>query len=142
MATGTDTSGQYMAFAMESIGATRFSAANYLYNQGAPAAVNTTATMTAANLLTGIITSTTAAAVAGTLPLAADLETALVALFPAIQVNDAFEFSVISTGANTFTVTTNTGWTLVGNMAVATVTSSLFRAVRTAAGAYTLYRVG
>lgn len=105
--------------------------------QGAPAAVNATATMTAANLQTGIITSTTAAAVAGTLPLATAMDTAL----PLLGANDAFDFSVIATGANAFTVTTNTGWTLVGAMIVANGTSGRFRARKTAAGAWTLYRL-
>lgn len=105
--------------------------------QGTPATLNATGTLTAANLTSGIITSTTAAAVAATLPLATAMDTAL----PTFGANDAFDFSVIATGANAFTVTTNTGWTLVGVMVVATVTSGRFRARKTAAGAWTLYRL-
>jgi hypothetical protein len=103
-------------------------------------AVNATATMTAASLLGGIITSTTAAAVAGTLPLAADLEVALLAAHPSLGVGDTIEFIVLSTGANAFTVTTNTGWTLVGDMVVETATNGRYMAIRTAADTYTLYR--
>lgn len=112
-----------------------------LQTQPAPAAVNATATMTAADLLTGIITSTSAAAVAATLPLATDLNTALLAAYPALANNDSFDFSIINTGPNTVTVTTNTGWTLVGTMTVVTVVSATFRLRRTSATAYTLYRL-
>lgn len=106
--------------------------------QGAPAVLNATGTLTPANALSGIITSTAAAAVAATLPLAADLDTAL----PKYGANDAFDFSVINTGgAAAVTMTTNTGWTLVGSMVVALGTSARFRARKTAAGAWTLYRL-
>lgn len=121
--------------------------ASPVFKQGAPAAFNATGTMTAANLLTGIITSTTAAAVAATLPLATDFETALLAIYPGLAVDDAYDFSVIVTGVtNAFTMTTNTGWTLVGDMTVAPLavgdqSGGIFRARRTAANTYTLYRV-
>lgn len=105
--------------------------------QVAPQTVNATATMTATNILARIVTSTTAATVAATLPLATDLDTAL----PDIAIDEAFEFVVINTGGNAFTVTTNTGWTLVGAMAVAAGTSGRFEVRKTAAGAYTCYRV-
>lgn len=108
--------------------------------QGAPAAVNTSATLTTANILAGIITSTTAAAVAATLPLATDMDIG----FPAFQAGDAFDFSVINIGGtNPITMTTNTGWTVTntGQMAVAANTSGRFRARKTGAGAWTLYRI-
>lgn len=112
------------------------------FYQTAPQAVNATATMTAANVLGGIITSTTASAVAATLPLATALETALLLVYPGLQVDDTFEVTVINTGGtNAFTMTTNTGWTLVGTMAVAANTSARFWVRRTAANAYTLYKV-
>jgi hypothetical protein len=111
--------------------------------QATPAAVNATVTMTAANLLTGLITSTTAAAVVATLPLATAMETAYQAQYGnALAVGDSFEVNVINTGgANAFTMTTNTGWTLVGNMVVAFGTSAHFRVQRNTATTYTLYRV-
>lgn len=111
--------------------------------QAAPAAVNATATMTAANLLSGLITTTAAAAVAATLPLATALETAYQAQYGGtLAVGDSFDVAVINTGASfALTMTTNTGWTLVGNMAVALSTSGHFRVVRNSATTYSLYRV-
>lgn len=124
------------------IGGFRNTTSTRVFYQTAPQTVNATATMTAANILGGIITSTTAAAVAATLPLATALETALLLLHPGLQVDDAFEIVVINTGGtNAFTMTTNTGWTLVGTMAVAANTSARFWARRTAANTYTLYKV-
>ena len=99
-------------------------------------AVNASATMTTANLLGDIITSSTAAAVSAQLPLGTALDAA-----SAFSVGDYLDFIVVNTGPNTFTVTTNTGWTLVGSMAVATATSARFRIMKTAAGTFTLYRV-
>lgn len=107
--------------------------------QGTPATLNATGTLTAAQIAAGIITSTAPAAVAATLPLA----TAMDAQFPTFGANDAFDFSVIDTGgAAAVTMTTNTGWTLVGAMVVALSTSARFRARKTAAGAWTLYNLG
>lgn len=115
-----------------------------LKSQGAAATLNATGTLTAANLLAGIITSTAAAAVAATLPLATAIDTAI----PDAAVGDSFDFSVIntsSTGANTFTVGTASGWTLVGNMVITPLTtggtSARFRAAKTATGAWTLFRL-
>lgn len=148
----TPTQRQAAAFAnlaANGIAGFRHKSATYLYNQGTPAAKTTSTTLTAAELLTGIVTGLGGAAVAYTLPLATAIETALLALFPALAVDDAFEFVVINTdttGANTITVTTNTGWTLVGDMVLAGNTagdesSGTFRARRTAANTYTLYRI-
>lgn len=113
-----------------------------IYTQAAAQAVDATVTMTAANILGGIITSSTAAAVSATLPLGSALETALLAAKggAALAVGDAFRFSVVNTGPNTFTILTNTGWTLVGNMAVATAVSAEFIVFRTAAGLYTIQK--
>ena len=106
------------------------------YNQAAPATVNTSATITAANLKTGIITSTTAAAVTMTLPTGTDIE----AGFSGIYTNMTFEFSVINTGPNTLTVGAN-GNTTVGSLTVATLTSARYALRRTGANAFTLYRL-
>jgi hypothetical protein len=106
------------------------------YNQAAPATVNTTATITAANLKTGIITSTTAAAVTMTLPTGTDIE----AGFSGIYTNMTFEFSVINTGPNALTVGANDN-TTVGSLTVATLTSARYALRRTGANAFTLYRL-
>jgi hypothetical protein len=106
--------------------------------QNAPAAVNTTATLTVANLQTRIITSTTAAAVTGTLP-TGTLMDGWYSTLP----NMAVDWTVINTGAtNAFTVAAGTGHTVVGNMTVAASSTSLFRSRRTAANTWVTYRVG
>ena len=105
--------------------------------QGAPGVLNATGTLTAAEMLTGIVTSTSAAAVAATLDIATNLDAAL----PTSGAGDSFDFSIINTGPNTLTVGTATGWTLVGTMTVVTVVSGRFRARKTGAGAWVLYRL-
>jgi hypothetical protein len=56
-------------------------------------------------MLGGIVTSTTAAAVTATLDTGTLMETAFIAL-SRLAVSDYFEFSVIATGANGFTIAT------------------------------------
>lgn len=104
--------------------------------QGTPVAVNVTGAVSAAALLGGIVTSTTAAAVAGTIPTGAVMDAA-----SPLAVGDSFNWSVINTGANTFTVTAASGHTIVGAAAVATATSGLFRTVKTAAATFVTYRL-
>lgn len=116
--------------------------------QGAPAAKTVSSTLAAADLLAGIITVLQGAAAASNqqLPLATALDTAL----PQSGVNSSFDFSVInlsSVSAEIANITTNTGWTLVGSMAIAPIAAGAasavrFRALKTAAGAWTLYRMG
>lgn len=75
---------------------------------GTAKALNTTGAITAAELAGGLITSTTAAGVTGTLPDATSLATQL----GAVQ-GTVFDFIVDnSAGANTFTVQVNTGITV------------------------------
>ena len=98
-------------------------------------------TLTAADILTGIIISNPAGAINLQMPLATDFDTAIGASAP---VGTSFDFSVINTnGTNAPTLTTNTGWTLTGSgsMAVLANISGRFRARKTAAGAWTLYRI-
>jgi hypothetical protein len=107
------------------------------YNQAAPAAVNATSTLTAANLKTGIITSTSAAATDMTLPTGTDTEGG----FSGIYTNMTFEWSVINTGPSLVTVLANTAHTLVGSGAVATGTSARFASRRTASNTFVSYRL-
>jgi hypothetical protein len=104
--------------------------------QGAPTAKTAAATLTAAELTSGIITYNGAAANL-TLPTAADTE----ALVSSAKDNSSFDVVIINTGSNTATVVAGTGWTLVGTATVATAVSAQFRARRTASGAWTLYRI-
>lgn len=101
-----------------------------------PVAVNVTGAVSAAAILGGIVTSTTAAAVAGTIPTGTAMDAA-----SDFSINDSIDWSVINTGANTFTVTAAAGHTIVGVAAVATVTSGRFRTVKTAANTFISYRL-
>lgn len=103
--------------------------------QGDPNALNVTGALTAAMVLGGIVTSTTAAAVAGTLPTGVVMDAA-----SSFNVNDAIDFTVINTGANAFTVTAAaSGHTVVGNMAVAAGKTGRFRTRKTAAETFVTY---
>lgn len=120
-----------------------------LKSQGAPAAKTTSGVLAVADVLAGIITVNQGAAGASAqqLPLAASLQAAL----PAdMAVNDSFDFSVINISTNAAepaSLTTNTGWTLVGDMDVAansaatTKSAGRFRVRYTGTGAFTLYRL-
>lgn len=120
-----------------------------LFLQAAPTAVTVSATLTAAALLGGIITSNqgAGAAAAYQLPLGTDLEAAMPTN---VNADRAFEFSLINIStdaAEDVTITTNTGWTLVGSIAVqsnddvASKSAGRFRVRRTAANTFTLYRI-
>lgn len=104
--------------------------------QAAPVAVDVTGAVSAAAMLGGLVTSTTAAAVAGTVPTGAVMDAA-----STFAINDSFDWSVIATGANAFTVTAASGHTLVGTAVVATVTSGRFRTRKTAADTFITYRI-
>jgi len=109
-----------------------------IYNQPAPAAVDTTATLTVANLTAKIITSSTAAAVTMTLPTGTLMDGG----FSGLYNNMAFEWSVINTGAtNAVTVQGGAGHTLVGSGTVAANNSQRFLSRRTAATTWVTYRL-
>ena len=108
-----------------------------LGTQSAPTAKTAAATLTAAELATGIITYT-GAAVALTVPLGADLDAA----FTSMKVNSSFDFFIINTGAtNAATVTANTGCTLVGTAAVSAATSCQWRVRKSGDATYVFNRV-
>ena len=105
--------------------------------QTTPTAKTAAATLTAAELATGIITYT-GAAVALTVPTG----TALDAAFSNMKNDTSFDFVIINTGAtNAATVTANTGCTLVGVAAVSALTSAQWRVRHTADATYVFYRV-
>ncbi len=124
-----------------------------LVSQGAPAAKTTTTTLTAAELIGGLLTGNPggAAAATYTTPTGTDMETALIAVYPGLQNNDAFDFTIINLStdaAEDITVAAGAGFTAVGNMVVesneATAQKSpfgTFRVRRTGANAYSIYRV-
>lgn len=116
--------------------------------QGAPTAKTVTNAISAAQLLTGIITTTGATA-----PSEHQLPTGalLAAAIPGIAVGDSFDFTVINTGtgaSDDATLTVNTGVTIVGNPTVGSLTdgtiisgSGLFRARYSAADTFIVYRL-
>ena len=115
---------------------------------GTAKAVNTTGSITAAELAGGLITSTSASTVTATLPTATLLATQLGAVQGTI-----FEFVVDNTaGANTVTVAVNTGIVVCSGVvtgsntltvaASATTGIGVFRLVFSSATAAVLYRLG
>jgi len=104
--------------------------------QGAPAAVSAAGTLTAAQLLSGIVVCSGTPGTQ-TLPTVALLE----AVLTNAKVDSGFEVSFVNTAGSTLTLAVGTGWTIVGTLTAATVTSALFRARKTGDGAYTLYRI-
>jgi hypothetical protein len=106
-------------------------------NQPAQTSKAAAATLTIAELLTGIIQYTGALATL-TMPTGTDIEGGVPATFPTDM---SFNFSVINTGAGVVTLGTATGLTLVGGMTVALAASGLFRVRKTALNTYTVYRI-
>lgn len=105
--------------------------------QPTPGTLNATGTLTAALVFGGIVTSTTAAAVAATLDTGTVFDAA-----QSFAINDYVDWSVINTGGtNAFTVTASTGHTIVGTAAVAANTSGRFRTRKTAANTFVTYRL-
>ena len=104
--------------------------------QSAPASKAAAATLTAAELTGGIVIYSGATA-SLTLPTVADTEV----LVSSAKVNSSFDVNFINTGAGTLTIAVGTGWTLVGTITSATLTSAAWRARKTGDGAWTLYRV-
>lgn len=126
--TGTNTAAEVFRFDVSGV---------RCHNQAAPAAVNATATLTIANLRTGIITSTSAAATDMTLPTGTDTQ----AGFGTTYDNFTFEWSVINTGPSLVRVLAGTAHTIVGSGSVATGTSGRFASRRTAANTFVTYRL-
>jgi hypothetical protein len=100
--------------------------------------LNTTGTISAANLVGGLITSTSAAVVAATLPAAADV----LALVPGAIVGTSFDFLICNAaGANTVTVTASATITnalgVAGDMAVTATSNVRYRLIFTNVGSGT-----
>ena len=114
-----------------------------LYPVAAPATATATATLSVAQLTNGILLgSPGSSAAAYTLPTCAVLDAAL----GNAKVGSSFDFSVINvdgSGSGVITVTTNTGWSLVGLMTVVATagTAQGFRARKTGDATWSLYRV-
>ena len=110
----------------------------HFFNQAAPTAKTAAATLTGAELLTGIITYNGLAA-SLTMPLGSALDTAITG--GNLPVGFAFEFVVINLGAATATMAVNTNVTFVGVLTVLALASVRWRVRKTAASTFIVYRV-
>lgn len=120
-----------------------------LGTQGSPTAKTVSSTLTGDQLFSGIITVNQGAGAtsAQQLPTATDMD----ALSTLLATNNAIRFSVINTStvdAEDASITTNTGWTLVGSMDIPAYSaagslnsSASFLARKTGTAAWTLYRM-
>ena len=104
--------------------------------QSAPVSKAAAATLTPAELSNGLIQYTGASA-SLTLPTVADLEL----LISSAKVNSSFDINFVNTGAGTLTIAIGTGWTLVGTITSATLTSAAWRARKTSDTTWALYRI-
>ncbi len=110
--------------------------------QGNPVAADADATLTIANLLTLMVTTTSSSAVALTLPTGSDTDAGI--LSGALANNSAFGWVNINLGSSSGaqTLTANTAHTIVGNPVVAISTTGRFLTRKTAANTFVTYRVG
>lgn len=105
--------------------------------QSTPATLNATGTLALNDLLSGIITSTTAAAVVGTTRTGTQLTAELIN----VAIGGSHDFTVINTGANTWTLAAGSSVSIVGNAVVAATSSGQFRAKRSADTTWIIYRM-
>jgi hypothetical protein len=102
-----------------------------------PTAYTAAATLTIAELAGGLVVYTSASTADLTLPTVtvvnADLSSA--------KVNSSFDVALVATSTGVPTIVVGTGWTLVGSGAGVASKSVLFRAVKTGAETYNLYRI-
>ena len=110
----------------------------------APISVTATATLTAAQLINGLILANNGVTSAQTytLPTVALLEAALA---NTDRVGTTFQFRVVNLGTSSGTaiIAAGTGWTVTGSltMTIPVTTGALLVARKSGAGAWTLYRV-
>jgi hypothetical protein len=109
--------------------------------QPTPSAINASATLTIAELLTRIITTNSATAVAFTLPTGTLTDAGI--LGGQLLINQSFDWSIVNTGSavGVVTVSGGTGNTLEGSGVLAITTSATFRTRKTAANTFVTYRV-
>lgn len=109
-------------------------------SQGTPTAINVSATITPAQIKTGIITSSTAATVTITLPTGSALDSS----FTSPYTDLSLEWYVINTGGSNsvvLSVSGVAGHTTIGSVTVTANTSGHFITRRTGANTYVTYRV-
>jgi hypothetical protein len=121
---------------LDTSGFTQFSSNNVMPYQGAPTSKAAATTLTASELITGIL-NTTGTTYTITLPTGTNIEGALT--WSANNV--CLDWFVINTASGTITIGAN-GNTTLGSLTVATGVSAQFRIRRTAANTFTVYRLG
>ena len=110
----------------------------------APATATVTATLTPAQVTSGILLGSPGTSAASyTLPTVADLEASALS---SAKVGSTFDLSVINvdgSSSGVITLVAGTGWTLVGLATVVATagTAQTFRARKTGATTWTLYRI-
>ena len=111
------------------------------FQQPTPTAKSASATLTIAELLTGIVTTSGTVAITLTLPTGTLTDAGVTA--PALPVGGCFDWAIINTGTSSgaVTVAAGTGHTLVGGATVAIGTSAGFRTRKTAANTFVTYRL-
>ncbi len=102
-----------------------------------PTAYTAAATLTTADLAGGAVVYTSGSTADLTLPAVSVVD----ADISSAKVNSSFEFSLIATSTGVPTIVVGTGWTLVGVGLGIASRSVLFRAVKTSATTYNLYRI-
>jgi hypothetical protein len=120
---------------IDASGFTQFSSNLVMPYQGAPTSKAAAATLTGAELITGIL-NTTGTTYTITLPTGTNIEGALT--WSANNV--CLDWYVINTASGTITIGAN-GNTTLGSLTIATGTSAQFRIRRTAANTFTVYRL-
>ena len=109
-----------------------------------PVSITASATLTPAQVLNGLILANNGVTSAQTytLPTVADLEAVLV---NSDKVGTSFSFRVVNLGTSSGTaiIAAGTGWTITGSltMTIPVTTGATLIARKSAAGAWTLYRV-
>lgn len=112
----------------------------FLGEMAAPQTVTATATLTAAQITSGLLVANPSASAASyTLPTAASVDNVLTNA----KIGSTFTLSIVNLGTTSgaLTIVAGTGWTLVGSATVAVTSSAQLLAYRTAANTYVLYRV-
>jgi len=112
-----------------------------LMNQQTPTAVTATGTLTIANLLTQIVTSTSATAVSLTLPTGTLSDAGVSGGTSAV--NTSFDWAIINLGSavGDVTLVAGTAHTIVGSVTVTVGTTGRFRSRKTATNTFVTYRV-
>ena len=102
-----------------------------------PTAYTAAATLTTADLAGGAVVYTSGSTANLTLPAVSVVD----ADISSAKVNSSFDFALVATSTGVPTIVVDTGWTLVGSGAGVASKSVLFRAVKTSATTYNLYRI-